>query len=254
MNRAGITQLAYSTLDRGLQVKNRHRPRILVYTDSRGLNFTSPLGKRHYGSHVWLLQRKYHVTYAACPEKHTTILDFLRFTKHHQLDQFAAVVLHCGVVDFSPRPLSNVNFIRKYKSEIPEWERLFSANSDYHAQTLGVEYEGEPTTTLYSQEYLGSEVIPRLSQIERLVWISSNRFVAGWEGNYVRGRPANIESVVGAFDALMCSTLPNVVDLHLWSDDEVKRWTMDNVHFTRAGFGEVFREIDETIGRVMHGR
>jgi hypothetical protein len=53
-----------------------------------------------------------------------------------------------------------------------------------------VKHDGKPTTNLYSPDYLRSSIIPRLLDIEP-VWIDSNHFIPGWEGNYSRGRLAN---------------------------------------------------------------
>lgn len=240
MNRSQIVDSTFSAFDEGLRRKNRGRPRLLVYTDSRGLNFASRLGKRHYGSHVSKLQFEYDVTYAACPEKHTTIVDFLNFAETASAEQFDATLMHCGIVDFSPRPLSNIEKVRTGKLGVPHFDALFTANAAYHAAPFETEYYGERTTTLYSPAYLEAELLPRLLRIPRLVWITSNPFVQGWEGNYARGRPANIGEVVSEFDAIMAEHLSHVVDLRNWTSGQIQRWTLDNIHFTRAGFTHVF--------------
>ncbi len=72
---------------------------------------------------------------------------------------------------------------------------------------------GEPTISLYSPSTCATQIIPALVAIPNLTWISSNHFVPGWEGNYTRGRPTNIEQVVQGLDAQMRAAIPDVVDL-----------------------------------------
>ena len=90
--------------------------------------------------------------------------------------------------------------MRAAKRGLPRFEALFAANARYYAAPWHTLYMGEPTISLYSPEYLNDEIIPALVTIPNLIWISSNHFVPGWEGNYTRGRPTNIEQVVQGLD------------------------------------------------------
>lgn len=216
--------------------KNRRKRRVLIYTDSRGLNLTRRINAHHFGGHVDLLRKHLNVSYVVCPFSHTTLLDFLNHVATLRTDDFDAVIMQCGVVDFSPRPLSNIAKIRAGKVDEPGFNELFSANASYHERPWNVLFEGEQTISLYSQSYLQACILPRLQAIPGLVWVSSNNFVPGWEGNFERGRPTNINDVVGRFDDTMKTALPRVVDLHQWSSAEVQEFTVDNVHFSRAGF------------------
>ena len=231
-----------------LRWKSRRRPRLLVYTDSRGLNVASRLVRRHYnGSYVHRLQWRYSTDYVVSPHSHTTILDFLNYVANRKLDAYDAIIMHCGIVDFSPRPLSNVERVRAGKQGMPLFGELFAANAEYYANPWSVEYEGEPTINLYSLEYLRTTLLPSLQAIPNLIWISPNRFVAGWNGNYARGRPANIGSVVAEFEAAVKAGLPRVVDLWKWSDREVRTFTIDNIHFSRPGFKRLTALIEAEL-------
>jgi hypothetical protein len=244
---ARAVRAALAGVDAAYRVKNRSRPNVLIYTDSRGQNLTGRLGKTGIGSYVSLLRTRYRVTQSVCPERHTTIVDFLNFARGFDLSRFDAIVLHCGIVDFSPRPLSNIARLRESKAGVPGFGELFAANAEYHADPWPVEYYGEPTINLYSPEYLRDVIAPQLQAMPQLIWINSNRILGDWTGNYTKGRPANIDEVVTSFDALMAEELPQVVDLRNWSDDEVKRWTIDNIHFTREGFHVVADAVDSAI-------
>lgn len=231
------------------RARNRKKTRVLVYADSRGLNLASPLGKTGYETYVWQLRRNYHLAYSLCPEKYTTIIDFIEFMRRHDASLFDAVVCHCGIVDFSPRPLSSLDQVKQSKAGIRGYDELFEANEDYYRRPFVETYFGEQTINLYSEEYLTERVLPRLLEIPRLIWLNSSRVLPGWDGNYHRGRPANLDEVVSRFDAAMMAGLPDYVDLKGWSPEEIKKLTIDNVHFTAAGFRCVAQRIEAAIER-----
>lgn len=234
--------------DRFYRATNRKRPRLLIYTDSRGFDVVS---RRITTSYVAQLRKKYHVTYSICPEKYTTIIDFLRHVEHTGTDSYDAVVMHCGIVDFSPRPLSSIERLMADKFQTVHFTKLFIENQGYYEAPLECSYRGEPTINLYSKDYLIDKLVPRLRAIPNLVWINSNHFVHGWDGNYTKGRPANIESVVGEFDEVMAQYLPHIVSLKGWSSSEIKAHTIDNIHFTQGGFNCVASGIDQAVERLL---
>lgn len=238
---------AAKSAEAGLRAKNQRAERLLVYTDSRGLDLTNPRGKTTAGTYIPRLARRYHVTTVVSPQKHTTIQDFLDFSVEHDVAPYAAVILHCGIVDFSPRPVSGLARVFEPKQGRPSFERMSAANTAYYAAPSEAAFEGEPTVNLYSPEYLVTEIIPRLQEFPNLIWITSNDFAPGWDGNFTRGRPTNIQEYVSRFDALMIDALPHVVSLKWWTPEQVKAWTIDNVHFTRQGFALLALLIDQAV-------
>jgi hypothetical protein len=245
-----LPRAALHGYDSALRVRNSRRPRVLIYADSRGRNITGPRKTHYLGSYIHTLQRSFHVTYSLTPHSHTTIVDFLNFADGVDLNSFDRVILHCGIVDFSPRPLSNVEKVKAAKQGLPRFDSLFTANADYYAAPWDTLYMGEPTINLYSPEYLAGEIIPELIAIPNLTWISSNHFVPGWEGNYTRGRPANIEQVVQGLDAQMRAAIPDVVDLSDWTPEQVRVRTVDNIHLSREGFREVAATLNTRVTRT----
>lgn len=240
-------------VDGAWRTMNRLKPRILVYTDSRGMNVSSKtmaVTKHHYGSHVDALQRRYHVHHCVCPFSHTTLVDFLTFLDDTASGDFDAVILQCGIVDFSPRPLSSIDKIRSAKAGVSRFDELFAANKKHYAEFRGEPYEGEETTTLYSMEF-ARRVADELAQIENLIWISSNDFVPGWNGNW-RPRPADINTTVRGYDEILLGKLSRTLNLHRWTHEEVQARTVDNIHFTRAGFKALRHEIVATLGDLAH--
>lgn len=245
---------AASAGDHCYRIRNRGRPRLLVYTDSRGFNVIGRLGRTPFGTYVAPLRSRYDLTYRISPEHPTTIVDFLNHLDVVAASDYDAIVMHCGVVDFSPRPLSSIARLRSAKAGSPRFTKLFRANEEHYRRPFQCRYRGEPTVTIYSQEFLLTDVLPGLEALPNLVWVNSNRFVPGWDGNYTKGRPGNIDAVVDDFDRVMMRDLRRVVDLKRWSPAEVQAYTIDNIHFTPAGFATVSRLIDQAVQDVVSSR
>ena len=87
------------------QARRSARPRVLVYADSRATNVTGPLGKSVFRTYVSRLMRSYCVQPVVLPFSHTTLLTSST-SGASDPRTYDAVVLHCGIVDFSPRPVS----------------------------------------------------------------------------------------------------------------------------------------------------
>ena len=83
------------------------------------------------------------------------------------------------------------------------------------------------------------------------MWVTTNDFVPGWEGNYTRGRPVDIGARIAEFEARLRPALEHVVDMHAWSDDDVRRFTIDNVHYTRSGVDEMARILRSRLDQVL---
>jgi hypothetical protein len=244
---------AFKWLNFFFKLKNFRKPKILIYTDSRGFNVIGRYGKSPWESYIKKLCFNYRVDYYICPENHTTIIDFLRLSKDLEFSNYDAIILHCGVVDFSPRPLSNIKVIKDSKVN-DEFKLLFEANSEYYKAPFETVYKNEKTITIYSIEYFVIEVIPILKEIKNLIWINSNSFVKGWEGNYTKGRPSNIDSTVSQFDMLLCKSLENVIDIRSWSNNEIMKYTIDNIHFTKEGFNVIYKLIRVKLNDILkHG-
>ena len=247
--RPAASRVASPVFARYWQARRSRRARVVVYADSRATNVTGLLGKSVFGTYVSRLMRSYCVQPVVLPFSHTTLLDFVNFWRSRPR-RCDAVVLHCGIVDFSPRPISTLSGIAAAKSGEPGFRELFARHAAYHRAAVGPEYHGEPTTTLYSPEYLEDTLLPALVSIPNLLWVTTNDFVPGWEGNYTRGRPVDIAARIAEFENRMRPALANVVDLHAWRAADIRRFTVDNVHFSPRGFAEVTRILDSALRAV----
>jgi GT2 family glycosyltransferase len=257
------------------------RKRMLVFTDSRGQH--KPAGEDYpiFGERL-AADTRFDVDLVLCPMKWTTTLDFLEQYPADELARYDHVVLYTGIVDWSPRragsaradlydnPVSaNVGNLRLNtrdysKKVVNNKKRVFDAvfGADAMAahldQPFAVEYEGECTNNMYSLEMARRSLLPRLDAIPNLVFITSNRFVKGWRGDYRRDRPDNID-ITHAYADLFATGLEKakVIDLRAWSDDEVKIYTCDNLHLSKAGSNWIFDRllnalsVDDTPARRL---
>jgi hypothetical protein len=223
--------------------------RVLLYTDSRGDNVPGTEYYKHYSKR---LDSKFVVDAYLCPEKWTTILDFLQlYYQVRSVQKYDWIILHCGIVDASPRHQSiAINKIYFPKKNI--FDQIFGEETEkeYLLSDLGVEYEGEKTINMYSLSMAKEKLLPVLRSIPNLIWISSNRIVPGWRGNYWKDRPANIK-LVEEYANLFLSELPPsmTIDLMQWDYDLVKKNTYDNIHPNQFGSDQIYQMLLDVIGR-----
>jgi hypothetical protein len=234
------------------RIMNRSKPKILIFTDSRGFDVEKKQNRFDpFDCYPGFLIKNYNVEYSICPEKHTTIMDFLdRY--QDKLDNYDHIILHAGIVEFSPRHKSvSKKLIYEQK---PCYDKVFGKDNmlKHLDGDLGVDYEGEKTINMYSFDMARNNLIPLLSKIDNLLWIGCNNFVEGWEGNYAKERPKNIR-IVEEYSRLFTSLLPNCIDLSDWRDDEIKIYTCDNIHLTKSGHVELFNRIEKNIsGKIKN--
>jgi len=242
----GAVKVSTAALSAVFRALNWRRPRLLVYTDSRGYEITRTRNKKNpFSSYAGHLIREYSVTYRIAPKRHTTILDFLD-SFGDRTDRFDAIILHCGIVDFSPRPRSNLETV--YRSKWRTLSRFIPGDvlERNLAQTDLGNYEGEPTAPIYPIDAARHYVVPLLERIPNLVWIGPNRVLPSWRGNYRRDRPASMY-IVEDFTALFAEALPNVIDLRSWTDAEIQRFTVDNIHLSQEGFRYLLSELNARL-------
>ncbi|PKN02627.1 hypothetical protein CVU76_01140 [Candidatus Dojkabacteria bacterium HGW-Dojkabacteria-1] len=224
----------------------RKREKILLYTDSRGDNIPGQLDYDHYGV---LLSKRYKVEKYLCPEKWTTTLDFLDLVQKKDLNKYDFVILHTGIVDHSPRhqKIANENI---YPDKKQIFDKIFGEEiiKGYLSKDFGLEYEGDKTINLYSLDMAERYLIPELNKIPNLIWISSNKIVPNWNGNYWKERPKNIR-LIEEYSNLFISKLggEKVINLMTWSEEEIKKYTFDNMHPNKAGSDYILRQIEKKI-------
>lgn len=242
--------------------------KLLVFTDSRGQH--KPAGQTYpiFGERL-ASDEDFDVDLFLCPMKWTTTLDFLEQFPLQRLKGYDAVILYTGIVDWSPRPatsamqdlynnqtVSNEGNLHlnthDYSKKIVNnkksiFDAVFGEGSmrDYFSKPFPITYEGERTINMYSLEMARNALLPRLCEIPNLIFISSNRLVQGWNGNYHRKRPENI-SITHRYSDLFCEELArnaHVIDLREWTPDDIKEMTCDNMHLTKQGSDYIYHNI-----------
>lgn len=245
---------------------------LLVFTDSRGQH--KPVGQSHLiFPELLALNPKLSVKNYLCPMKWTTTLDFLEMFSESDLSKFDHIILYTGIVDWSPRPvsnaygdlycnlnvqnISNANLnTRDYSKKVINdkkkiFDEIFTENRmrEHFSNPFDVEYSGEKTINMYDLKMARDHLLPKLKSIRNLIYITSNRFVKGWEGDYKKGRPQNID-LTHQYSDLFSEDLKKtaqVIDLREWSDDEVKIHTCDNLHLSKSGSDYIYEKIEKIL-------
>lgn len=244
-----------------------HRRKILIFTDSRGQH--KPRGATHDLFAERLAKNPlFEVRTYLCPMKWTTTLDFLERFPATTLAQFDHVILYTGIVDWSPRKWSNARddlydniaasnlenfdkntafFSKKVvNSKKAIFDRIFGveANARHFSKPFETVYDGEQTINMYGLDEMVSKLSPVLAAIPNLIFITSNRFVPGWQGDYTKGRPENI-GITETYSRAMRDALPadRVIDLLQWDERAVTEFTCDNLHLSKEGSDWIYEAL-----------
>lgn len=241
--------------------------KILIYTDSRGEHVPKNCDHTIYSKRI-ASDKRFDVTLVLCTMKWTTTLDFLEYMqeKNVQPYDYDLIILHTGIVEHSPRKkedaynllYNNSNEKCNYK-DFPKKDRIINSKKDIFDKIFGektisnhlnkgfdIVYDGSYTNNMYSLSMAEEKLIPILQKIPNLIWISSNKIVPNWNGNYFRKRPQNI-NLVEDYSKLFELKLPWVLNLNDWSYDDIKKYTCDNMHLSSEGSEYIYIELMKII-------
>ena len=232
-------------------LKNFNKPKVLIYTDSRGFEISKISNRKApFNSYVNHFVKNYQCHTYICPEKHTTIFDFLYvlYSKQKQF-KYDYIISHIGVVDFSPRPFNDVKPIlnlKKYKIE-----KIFG--KDFYKSITDIKlyeslYLGQKTSSIIIDEFLPL-IAEKFNQINNFIWITCNPIDTKWRGNYNRDRPENINIVNEKSEKIlnMLNSDVKVINLTQWSLAEVHKFTCDNIHMSKLGMDLIEKKIKEKL-------
>lgn len=226
--------------------KEKSNKKVLIFTDSRGTEIENILKQKNpFYSYIDEIG-SYEKTYFLCPEKFTSILDFIEYLKNTN-KRYDVIVLHCGIVDFAPRPMSSYKEMYRCKSKLIEsngWKSYFENRNDYLC-----EYYSEKTMQFMSLNFLQNEIIPILKKIDNLVYVGINPVLTDWIGNYWRKRPLCINKQLEQ-DKLMHENINYTVNINHWSEEQIKKYTVDNVHYNRDGLKYLGKKIKDQLSNL----
>lgn len=246
-----VSRLYYLSVASVYKIINSKKPKVLVYTDSRGYLINKKSNRFNpFCSYIGYFVKNYRTDYKIVPHEKTTCVDFLSFYKTLNV-KYDLIILHVGIVDFSPRHSSGVQLM--YKDKFKETIDLFSAEQIESQQSRKSKYmyENEFTNNFYSLEMAAQSIIPALNKIPNLIWIGCNKVKADWRGTYPKKRPDNMFEIE-AYAKLFEEKLPNSIGLLQWDEEEIMKYTEDNIHLTREGFDFIYKKLLETINKMKN--
>ena len=257
--------------------------KILIFTDSRGqhkkkksfknkLIFTEKLKKELEKN------KNNQVNLILCPYKWTTTFDFIELCLNEiiNVDDYDLIVLYTGIVEFSPRPMNQVinllynnnknqtlttddildnkkvGLVNKKKITI---DKLIGEENikKYFNEPFSTKYKMEHTMNLLSVEMFENKIIKWLKENlgNKLIYINCNNIVKNWEGDYkninAKGRPANI-SLISNYSKITEKKLSkNIINLLEWTDEDIKKYTIDNMHLTYSGSEWIYNKLIDKI-------
>ena len=249
--------------------------KVLIFTDSRGQH--KPAGSSHkiFAERLASEASNVEVEMVLCPMKWTTTLDFFDYINEKSVEDYDAIVLYTGIVEWSPRPQeSAINDLynnlkidnegdwqsntRDYSKKIVNnkktlFDNFFGEENivNYLERPFETTYEGKKTINMYSLE-MARVVAEKLKAIKNLIFINSNRLLPDWEGDFKRGRPENID-VTHRYSDLFTNILgpERTIDLRKWDKEQIKKLTCDNMHLTEQGSDWIFFELIKRLGLEM---
>ena len=245
-----IHRLMVTIYKNAYQLKNHKKPKILIYTDSRGFEITKAINRKApFQSYVNTLIKNYNCEFYICPEKHTTFYDFFNVLNDKNLDNYSKIICHIGVVDFSPRGSKTVPEILNLKENkiLSQFGNNFLKNLRAEAN-YEITYYGDQTKSLLGKNQL-KELAAKLNLIPNLIWISCNPVLLDWNGNYFRKRPRNI-NIVNEYSKDLLELLDkniDVINLTNLSKSEIKELTCDNIHFSPKGMEYISKKIEALL-------
>lgn len=234
--------------------------RILYYTDSRGKRIGSYQNHQHYGDRLIEYYKTSRIERYMCPEKWTTTIDFIRLLwTTVNIDNYDWIILHTSVVENSPRVKDDAyNKIYLDPNKKTWFDMVFGEENmiNHFKNDFGPEniYEDKKTLNMFSLEMGVEYLVPLLEKIPNLIWISNCPLVGGngssWRGTYWKDRPNNME-IVNEISKAYIKEMNNthVIDTTNWSDEEIKKYTVDNIHYTKEGSDLIFEMIKDIINK-----
>jgi hypothetical protein len=249
--------------------------KVLIFTDSRGEHKKSFNDKDIFTDKIkyFFEEKNIYCDLMLCPFSWTSTLEFIQCIEENILNpnDYQLIILYTGVVEYSPRPISNykkcyeehndkidlynllnnkrqVKIFNNKKIFMEKFinKKLIELNSEYL-----LEYNKEKTKSLISLDINKNVIIPYLQKFnDKLIFINSNRISNNWEGNYINinplGRPKNI-NIIEDFSRQTLNKFKYYVNLLEWDDNDIKKFTVDNMHLTYEGSEYIYKKLIEII-------
>lgn len=247
--------------------------RILIFTDSRGQHKGSFQDKEIFTDKLkFELYNLYNIdtVLMICPFKWTSTIDFIQCIENKMInvEEYDYIILYTGVVEYSPRNLSNLNECcnnviddkitysklsnrnsKIINNKMSFMRTLFSTDeiNEHFNINSEIKYKNEYTNNMISKKMHVNTIIPYLKNKlgGKLIFINSNYILDGWEGSYLKinplGRPKNI-NIINDFVDLNKESFINIINLN-WKGDDIQKYTVDNMHLSYEGSEYIYNKI-----------
>ncbi|RLA76456.1 MAG: hypothetical protein DRG78_18995 [Epsilonproteobacteria bacterium] len=231
------------------------KSKLLIYTDSRGFLVNClTCNKTPKESYIQKLSKNYNIDFQICPHKHTTLLDFLEFVENKDLSMYSNIIIHLGIVDFSPRPISQKNMVFTKKRHIAD--KLFP-NSHMSIKYYSEQYENETTFSLYDIHFFNEFIIPKIDSISKkvdIIWLGLNSVDLTWRGNYFKDRPQNINEILTYQNSILdtlCKLNSSVkyININELNNFNAREHTLDNMHLSKRGFNFFYNLLIKELSK-----
>jgi len=211
--------------------------KILLYTDSRGQRI------KNIEPYTSMLDEIYECELHVCEEKWTTTIDFIKFIDNNKIDKYDFVVLQTSIVENSPR-CKNDAYEKIYldANKKKYFDKIFGEENmkSHFLKEFDEIYDNDKTLNMFSIDMGVKYLIPILDKITNLIWVSNNPLYGGngekWVGDYWRHRPKNM-GMINDYSKEYINNINNIkiIDNTNWTDEEIKKYTIDNIHYTKKG-------------------
>ena len=94
-----------------------------------------------------------------------------------------------------------------------------------------------------SHQFVDEILIDELKKVKKIIYVGINPVINDWRGNYWRDRPESINRQLEQDEKLRNNL--NCIDFSKWSDDDIKHYTVDNIHYNVDGIKKVGEMISE---------
>ena len=233
-------------------------PKALYFSDSRGFLVGSYVGYKNHlrNSIVGRLNSKLAVKIEINKYSHTTLADLFYEYSIEDLNSFDFLVIHLGVVEFSPR--RNVDAVAIRNDKLEKFGKVKitkgSVEEKVFLQALNARtaasYENDGTDSIVNAD-LYKKYMEKLESVKvPIIAITTQAVLDDWRGNYWRARPRNMNSFLALEREFWKRVTPNVIQI---PDDEylIKKFTMDNIHPTKLGFRHLADEVDRVVQKII---
>ncbi len=245
LNKVVAIRLSYYKL------KNQHKKKVFIFTDSRGFDVTKRTHKNNpFSLYTKYFIKNYNADVFVCPEETTSVYDFLAYY-YDSKKNYDFVISHIGVVDFAPRSMRQTKkLVNQKKNKIIRFfgEKKFNDLKNFEGYDT---HWNDDKTSSIAPDFMIELFANEFNKIPNLIWISCNDIDLNWWGNYFRARPLN-SAMINLKSKKIIAQLKSdsIVNLSNLTNEEIKKYTCDNVHLTQEGSQYILNNLIKIINHT----